>query len=61
MKRNKLISVLAVSVLALANSAAYEAKAKVTMEGSLVKETQEKDKDAKYEVLALDEIGRAHV
>ena len=56
MKRNKLISVLAVSVLALANSAAYEAKAKVTMEGSLVKETQEKDKDAKYEVLALDAV-----
>ncbi|WP_294429022.1 hypothetical protein [uncultured Treponema sp.] len=56
MKRNKIISALVVSVLALANSAAYEAKAKVTMEGSIVRETQEKEKDAKYEVFALDAI-----
>ena len=56
MKINKLLSVFAVSALALANLSAFEAKAKVTMEGTFVKETKNKDEDANYEVFALDAL-----
>ena len=56
MKLNKLLSVFAVSSLAMASLSAFDAKAKVTMEGSLFRETKESGEDAKYELFALDAI-----
>ena len=41
MKLNKLLSVFAVSSLAMVSLSAFDAKAKVTMEGSLFRETKE--------------------
>lgn len=56
MKLNKLLSVFAVSSLAMASLSAFDAKAKVTMEGSLFRETKESGEDAKYELFALDAV-----
>ena len=56
MKIKKLLSACAVSAAVLSTAAAYEATAKVTMEGSIVKESKQKDADANYEVFALDAI-----
>ena len=56
MKINKLLSVFAVSTVALASLSAFDAKAKVTMEGSLFRESKESGEDAKYEVFALDAV-----
>lgn len=56
MNIKKLINVCAVTALAFTSAAAYEATAKVSMEGSIVKESKAKNADASYEVFALDAI-----
>lgn len=52
----KIISAVLASAVAVSSAAAYEATAKVTMEGSIVRQSKEKDSDSKYEVFALDAI-----
>ena len=57
MRINKLLSIFTVSAIALSGLSAFETKAKVTMEGSLARETKAKGGDAKYEVFNLDTTG----
>ncbi|MCR5217701.1 porin [Treponema sp.] len=56
MKIKQIVSGAAISLLALSFATAYEATAKVTMEGSIVKESKTKGSDASYDIFALDAV-----
>ncbi|MBQ0051827.1 MAG: hypothetical protein KBT11_07175 [Treponema sp.] len=56
MKAYKLLSACAASLLFASAAFGYEAKAKVTMEGNIIKQTHEAGKDATFSFLNLDPV-----